>query len=237
MANRSVVIANNRIQAVSQVYKDNSAILSTYVEGATIVHNDISEAPYDAIDIGWGWGVNDAGGNPVYRSAQRGYYDFPANLTYDTPTLHRRVLVANNRIHRVKQLFHDGGAIYNLSASPETLITENYIYDIPERIGLYLDEGSRYIKLRANVVDGAGVWLTVNTMDDAWPLRATTDNAATGNWYSPSRRTGSWTGYMDNVERDNTLVPDGVWPEAARSVMEQAGIRNGTGVIEYRMQH
>ena len=33
MANRDVIIINNRIETVSQVYKDNSAILSTYVAG------------------------------------------------------------------------------------------------------------------------------------------------------------------------------------------------------------
>src|SRR6185369_3241150 len=86
MANRDVLIANNRICAVSQTYMDNSAILSTYVDGALILHNDISDAPYDGIDIGWGWGVNDAGGSAVYRSARRGYYDFPTNLLYETPT-------------------------------------------------------------------------------------------------------------------------------------------------------
>ena len=89
MANRDVIIINNRIETVSQVYMDNSAILSTYVEGALILHNDIADAPYDGIDIGWGWGINDLGGNPVYRDARRGYYDHPHNLVYDTPTLHR----------------------------------------------------------------------------------------------------------------------------------------------------
>jgi hypothetical protein len=224
-ANRSIVIANNRIQSVSQVYQDNSAVLSTYVDGATIVHNNISDAPYDAIDIGWGWGVNDVGGNPVYRTAQRGYYDYPANLTYDSPTLQRRVIVANNRIHHVKQLFHDGGAIYNLSASPDSYISENYIYDIPQRIALYLDEGSRYLTIRDNVIDGAGVWLTVNTMDNSYPLRATTDNSAYGNWYAPARKTGSWNGYQANMEHDNVLVADGAWPAAARAIMERAGIQ------------
>ncbi|WP_213807278.1 hypothetical protein [Granulicella sp. dw_53] len=69
-----------------------------------------------------------------------------------TPTTHRDIVVANNRVHGAKKLFHDGGAIYNLSASPGTLITENYIFDIHGLIGLYLDEGSRYIIVRRNVV-------------------------------------------------------------------------------------
>jgi len=63
--------------------------------------------------------------------------------------------------------------------SPDTVIAENDIYDIPGRIGLYLDEGSRYITVRENVVEGAGVWLTVNTLEanhlvaqGAWPAEA-----------------------------------------------------------------
>jgi hypothetical protein len=233
MANRDVTIINNRIQTVSQTYRDNSAILSTYVDGVLILHNEISDAPYDAIDIGWGWGVNDPGGNPVYRDARRGYYDHPENLVYESPTLHRRARVAYNRIHHVKKLFHDGGAIYNLSASPDTVIAENYIHDIPERIGLYLDEGSRYVTIRNNVVDGAGVWLNVNTFADYWPLRATTDNLAVGNWFSTAKVTGGWDAYYDNRMEANVLVERGRWPAAARRVIENAGIQKSAGVVAY----
>ena len=231
-ANRSILISNNRVCTVSQVYRDNSAILSTYVDGALILHNDISDAPYDGIDIGWGWGVNDVGGSEIYRSGRRGYYDFPANLVYDSPTLHRRALVAYNRLHGIKRLFHDGGAIYNLSASPDTVIAENYIYDIPGRIGLYLDEGSRYITVRENVVEGAGVWLTVNTLDDYRPLRGSTDNRAVGNWYTESKITGSWDRYNNNTLEANHLVAQGAWPAEARAVMDKAGIEKDAGVPE-----
>ena len=231
MANRDVTIMNNRIETVSQVYHDNSTILSTYVDSVLILHNEISDAPYDGIDIGWGWGVNDVGGNPVYRDARRGYYDHPQNLTYDTPTLHRRARVAYNHIHHIKKLFHDGGAIYNLSASPDTVIAENYIHDIPGRIGLYLDEGSRYVTVRNNVVDGAGVWLNVNTVGDYWPLRVSTNNLAIGNWYSGGRVTGAWEEYYDNRLESNSQVKTGRWPESARRVIENAGIQKNVGEV------
>ena len=236
MANRDVVITNNRIETVSQVYLDNSAILATYVAGALILHNDISDAPYDGIDIGWGWGVNDTGGNPVYRDARRGYYDDPDNLIYETPTLHHDVFVGYNHLHHIKQLFHDGGAIYNLSASRNSVIAENYIHDIPGRIALYLDEGSRFLTLRDNVIDGADVWLNVNTLDDYWPLRVTTDNQAFGNWYSAAAKMrGSWDEYHDNLARDNTPLQPGDWPAAARRITENAGIQKGVEVAKYRL--
>ncbi|HEY5759412.1 MAG TPA: hypothetical protein VIU34_26495 [Steroidobacter sp.] len=233
MANRNIVIANNRIKTVSQVYMDNSAILSTYVDSAIILHNDISDAPYDGIDIGWGWGINDVGGNAVYRIAERGHYDHPENLIYDTPTLHRRVMVAYNRLYNIKTRFHDGGAIYNLSASPDTFIAENYLYNIPERIALYLDEGSRYITLRNNVVDGAGTWLNINTVHSYLPLRTSTDNKAVGNWHTEGKVGGLWDAYNNNLMEGNVLIKRGKWPAEARRVMENAGIQKEAGVVAY----
>ena len=235
MTNRDLLVINNRIKTVSQVYMDNSAILSTYVAGALILHNDISDAPYDGIDIGWGWGVNDAGGSPAYRDARRGYYDYPLNLVYETPTMHRNVTVAYNRLHHIKKLFHDGGAIYNLSASPDTVIAENYIHDIPDRIALYLDEGSRYLTLRNNVVDGAGTWLNINTQDDYWPLRISTNNSAIDNWYTEGKMRGSWNQYNANVTSNNRQVKRGDWPAAAKKVVENSGIQPNVGVVKYGM--
>jgi hypothetical protein len=53
---RALALRNNRIHNASEEYADDSAILSTYVEGAATVRNEIITAPYDAIDLGYGWG-------------------------------------------------------------------------------------------------------------------------------------------------------------------------------------
>jgi hypothetical protein len=231
--NRQLIVSNNRIRSVSKDYRDNSAILCTYVAGAVILHNDISDVPYDAIDIGYGWGMHDAGGNANYRVNMLGY-DWKDNLVYETPTTHRDVVVASNRIHGAKQLFHDGGAIYNLSASPGTLITENYVFDNSKMIALYLDEGSRYITLRNNVVeDKDGTWLNINTAARAYPLRISPDNTATGNWHDGTKVGGLWTNYENNLILNDHWVPDGKWPAEARAVMEAAGIQPSAGVAEY----
>jgi hypothetical protein len=220
MINRSLLVDNNRISSVSKDYKDNSAILSTYVTGALILHNDISDLPYDAIDIGYGWGYEDAGGNANYRVNQRGY---DVNPIYESPTTHRDVVVANNRIHGAKQLFHDGGAIYNLSASPGTLITENYIFDNNQRIALYLDEGSRYITVRKNVVDDpGGTWLNINTARHAFPLRISTDNTASDNWHNGDKVGGMWTNYQNDLILDDHPVQGNAWPAGAIEVMRKA---------------
>jgi hypothetical protein len=134
----------------TQDYKDNAAILSTYVTGSRIAHNDIADAPYDGIAVGWGWGYNDVGGNPNYDENQKGYVH---NTRYTTPTTLRDTVIENNRIHGVKTWFMDGGAIYNLSANPGAVVRGNHIFDIGDRIAIYLDEGSKHFRLTGNVVE------------------------------------------------------------------------------------
>lgn len=231
--NRQLIIRDNRIHAVSRDYLDNSAILSTYVDGAIILHNDLSGLPYDAIDIGFGWGIQDPGGNPNYRVYMHGY-DFPQNKVYDTPTTYRDAVVANNRVQDAKRLFHDGGAIYSLSASPGTLITENYIFDNHGRIALYLDEGSRYITVRRNVVqDRDGEWLNINTVHRAFPLRISPDNTASDNWHDSSKVGGMWTNYENDLILDDHLITDGQWPPEAQEVIKNAGIEPSAGSVAY----
>lgn len=225
MGVRDVLIRDNLISNVSQDYREQAAILVTYATGAVIMNNDVSDAPYDGIDVGWGWGANDPGGSAAYRTANRGYYDQPGNLTYDTPTILRDTVVAGNRISRVKQWFPDGGAIYHLSADPGALIAENYIRDVPGGIGLYLDEGSRYVTVRNNVVDNVGVWLNLNSQDYLLPRRTALDNIATGNWYNSGRITGSWTKYLGNNLIGNVPVRGNNWPAAARAVIARSGVR------------
>lgn len=222
LVNRDLTIEDNTIATVSQDYKDNAAILTTYISGARIAHNDITDAPYDAIAVGWGWGYNDAGGNPNYDENQQGYVH---NTRYTTPTTLRDTVVENNRIHGVKTWFMDGGAIYNLSANPGAVIRGNYISDIADKIAIYLDEGSKHFTVTGNVVETRGKWLNINTAGKMYRRRISTDNLATGNWHSSSTTGGRWLEEIGNVARDNTLVPDRDWPVEARNVIRNAGVR------------
>lgn len=220
---RDIVIRDNVIEGVSQVYREQAAILVTYATAALILRNDVSSAPYDGIDVGWGWGVNDPGGNTAYMSLNRGYYDQPGNILYDTPTILRDTVILGNRVHGVKRWFPDGGAIYHLSADPGALIAENHVYDVPGGIGVYLDEGSRYVTVRDNVFDGLGLWVNLNALDGAYPRRTAADNIARGNWHNAGKANGSWSDYANNRLIDNIAVDDQAWPEGARAVMDRAG--------------
>jgi len=66
MTNQNITISNNHVTGVGTDYKEVPAILSTYVSGATITHNQVDHLPYDGIDVGWGWGINDPGGSQDY---------------------------------------------------------------------------------------------------------------------------------------------------------------------------
>lgn len=223
LINRNLVIEDNRIVTVSQDYKDNAAILTTYIDGATIRHNDISDAPYDAIAVGWGWGYNDAGGNPNYDEKQKGYVHNPK---FTTPTTLRNTLIEGNRIHGVKLWYEDGGAIYNLSANPNSIIRNNHIFDISNRIGIYLDEGSKHFTVTGNVVETGGKWLNINTAGGMYRRRISTDNKAVGNWHNSMSTGGRWLPEIGNDARGNFLVPDRDWPTEARKVIEAAGPRD-----------
>ncbi len=222
--NCHLLVQNNRIHRIAQDFKDNAAILATYVTGALILHNHISDVPYDAVGIGWGWGINDVGPNPSYMLRERPYYEHPENLIYDTPTTHRDVVVAYNLVENAKQHFADGGALYNLSASPGTVIAENHIRHGNSHIGIYLDEGSRDITVRDNVVEGADPWLFINCMDADFPYRMSTGNRASNNYFDTGPHKGQWTAYQDNHVTGTQQITDGAWPERARAIMENAGL-------------
>lgn len=220
---RDIVIRDNVISGVSRDYREQAAILVTYATAPIILRNDVSDAPYDGIDVGWGWGVNDPGGSTAYMSLARGYYDQPGNLIYDTPTILRDTVILGNRVHGVKRWFPDGGAIYHLSADPGALIAENHVYDVPGGIGVYLDEGSRYVTVRDNVFDGLGLWVNLNALDGAYPRRTAADNVARGNWSNGGKANGSWSDYANNRLVDNVAVEGQAWPEAARKIIDRAG--------------
>ncbi|MEV6843593.1 right-handed parallel beta-helix repeat-containing protein [Actinoplanes sp. NPDC051411] len=217
MALRNITIDNNLVTDVARDYKEMSGILSTYADHTVIAHNEVSNLAYDGIDVGWGWGANDAGGSTDYQN--RGLYAYQP--VYTTPTTLRNTQVTDNLVHGVKKVFHDGGSLYNLSANPGSVFSGNYIYDTQHTVGLYLDEGSRYVTERNNVVQDCGVWVFTNSYGT---INNTSDNVIAHNWYNAGVTQTPNAVEHNNQLVDNVEVTGTAWPADAQQVIANAGI-------------
>jgi hypothetical protein len=221
MVNSDVTITDNLVTKVAEDYREMSGILSTYVTHAVISHNEVSDLAYDGIDVGWGWGANDPGGSQDYRN--RGLYNYQP--VYTTPTTLKNTVVTDNLIHGTKKVFHDGGSLYNLSANPGSVFEGNYIYDNQHTVGLYLDEGSRYVTLKNNVIQDSGVWAFTN----AGGTNNTNDSTFDTNWYNSGATQVATGSPHNNVLTGNVQVSGTNWPSGAQQVIAQAGVTSGTG--------
>jgi chitodextrinase len=142
---KNTEVANNVVDGVADIYNGSLGILAAYTDHTTIEHNVVRNLPYSGISVGWGWGLTDQGGDTNY----------PGNSgvpVYDTPTTSQYTVVRDNAITNIMQSQADGGAIYTLSASPNSEIEGNFISKVsPQAYGaIYHDEGSRYFHTTQN---------------------------------------------------------------------------------------
>ena len=222
MTNQNITISNNTVTGVAEDYKEMPGILSTYVTGAVVTHNEVSNLDYDGIDIGWGWGINDPGGSQDY--VNRGTYNY--QQIYQTPTTLKNNMVTYNKIHGTKKLFHDGGSLYNLSANPGSIFSDNYVYDDQFSIGLYMDEGSRYVTLQNNVLQDQGTWAFANSNSN----NNTDNNSFINNWYNSGGASVDTSSAHNNVLSGNVQVSGTNWPSGAQEVISQAGVTTNGGI-------
>lgn len=216
MTNRDITLENNTINRVAVDYKDNSGILSTYVTNIDILHNEVANVAYDGIDTGFGWGANDAGGSDEYE--RRGFYNW--HPRYETATTLRDNTVSGNLIRNTKSRFADGGNLYNLSASPGTVVSENYLMRV-SGVGLYLDEGTRYTTYERNVLDGTNPWVFTNAYSSG---NGTNDNLLRGNWMNSGGEQIPNAEERNNRLVDNIRVEGTNWPAEAQAVICAAGV-------------
>jgi hypothetical protein len=212
---KDIEISRNLIEDVAKTYTAGVAILSTYAENAVIANNEVHNLPYSAINTGYGWGANDAGGSPEYE--ERGLYKYQPK--YDTPTTLKNNRIVANRVYDIMAKHTDGGSFYHLSASPGTVWENNYTSG-HQYFAFYADEGTRYGTIRNNVFNMKDNqrWFNGNYRTS----NHTGDNTITGNWTN-STNLNAVDGKHGDVLTDNTLVTNGNWPLEAVRIMEAAG--------------
>jgi chitodextrinase len=155
---KNTLVSNNVVTKVANIYNGSLGILAGYTDHTTIEHNKVYDLPYSGISVGWGWGLTDKGGDSNY----------PGNSgvpVYDTPTTSTDTIVRDNAISDIMKNQADGGAIYTLSASPNSVVSGNVITDIPENAygAIYQDEGSRYWHTTQNAFCNVSYqWLLLN---------------------------------------------------------------------------
>ena len=219
MTNRTITYSNNLVHDVALEYRSHVALLMTYLADSTMSNNEVYNMPYTGISIGYGWGANDAGGSQDY--IDRGLYNYQPR--YSTPTIARNYTVRANYVHDVMRQMTDGAAFYSLSALPGTTVNQNYFRNTNGWLGLYFDEGSRYLSAANNVFENVGQW----AYGQFWPNNVTGNLTLTNNW-TTSTVTNITTGSRASTNTGTVVVSGGNWPSGARSVMTAAGIQSGT---------
>ncbi|MET7422712.1 ricin-type beta-trefoil lectin domain protein [Dactylosporangium sp. NPDC005555] len=216
MTNSNITVSNNVVHDVATEYRSHVGLLMTYTAGSTMAHNELYNLPYSGIALGYGWGANDAGGSQDYTD--RGLYNYQPRYTTATIAANNRVTA--NFVHDVVQQMTDAGAFYHLSASPGTTVNENYFRNSNGWLGLYFDEGSRYVSAANNVFDNTGTW----AYTQEWANNNTGNLTLTNNW-TTNNGSNVKTGTRGNTNSGTVVVSGGNWPTGARTVMAAAGVQ------------
>jgi hypothetical protein len=134
-------IRDNHIFGIGAEFHGSVAILVGYAAECTITHNQIDHVPYSGISVGWGGWRDKAGRPPV------------ANYSHDN-------VVSDNLIFDFLEVLGDGGGIYNVGLTGDSLangqkVTGNVIYG-PLSWGwdLKSDDGTAYPSYIGNVLYG-----------------------------------------------------------------------------------
>ena len=144
----------NVIRTVGLEYTGTVGIAAGYVRGALIQGNLVTNLPYTAISVGWGWAQY--GMCPARDGALPGCTNAANNV------------IENNAVVDICHVNHDGGAIYTLGQQPNTTIRRNCIVGVKHTncVELYNDDGSLGITSEHNLLTAGSHILIKGRNDD-----------------------------------------------------------------------
>ncbi len=208
-------ITNNLFKNTSRLFWGNPGVLFHAVENMTFQYNQIENTPYSGLSLGWGWwNFNGTEG---------------AVIPNEKSIVCQNNKIINNSFYNCITTLGDGGAIYTLSEMPNTIISENYIKGIGTKgveaayhiRGIHVDEGTKFVYGERNVIDINPSFACVDCGD--WGYKG--ENTWKHNYSTSDSYTTTETFEYGTKIIDPVCVPDANWNDDAKSVIENAGIK------------
>ena len=98
-------------------------------------------------------------------------------------------------------------------------MNQNYFRNSNGWLGLYFDEGARYVSATNNVFDNTGTW----AYGQMWANNNTGNLTLTNNW-TTNNGSNIASGARSNSNTGTVVVTGGNWPSGAQAVMAAAGL-------------
>lgn len=202
-ADRDIQVINNYVHDTVREYLGGSPITVGIARGVTVAHNEVKNSSYSSVQMGW-------------HTVKRQFTVQGSNRA-----------IANDLSGAMTEM-NDGGLLYingkNTPGLPRGIATENWLHDVANGNALYIDDGASDIDAARNVISGNGKFETY--------VQTIAGQEAYGNTVIGNYTTDDGWGYNGApsnfaVYRDHVIVRDGVWPEAAQSIMRNAGLEPG----------
>lgn len=196
-----ITITNNVLRDIAVEYSGSAAISAYYISNTQIAHNDINGTGYSAISTGWGWSEK-------------------CTSMHDNR-------VDSNRIFNVMQRCWDGSPVYTLSKQDNSGLVGNYVgcLNMAQHgsAGLYHDQGSAGFTDENNVIELERPDLLAYMLNDSYGNIVRNTYTNTGN--SVVFFYDYHTKKPDDILLEKFhIFPDSKWPEAARNIIEHAGL-------------
>ena len=197
----NIVFANNVLRDIAVEYSGSAAISAYYISNTQIAHNDIDGTSYSAISTGWGWNEK------------------------CTSMFNNRV--DSNRIFNVMQRCWDGSPVYTLSKQDNSGLVGNYVgcLNMAQHgsAGLYHDQGSAGFTDENNVIELERPDLLAYMLNDSYgnivkDIYTNTGNSVVYFYDYHTKKPG------DILLEKFHIIPDSNWPEAAKNIIEHAGL-------------
>lgn len=187
-------ITDNYITRCGMINVGAPGVTAYYTKGVDISNNEFYDLPYSAVSCGWGWS------------------------TYVGQLTARDNKITNNRIHGVMQQTWDGSAIYTLGQQYNSLMSGNYIYDVPNfNGGIYHDQASSFFDTCENVFENLPSCFLATSLN-AFGLKLYNNYMSAPEYiYNPAAGA--------EVYENNTFFNPGDYPLEAINIINKSGIR------------